>query len=546
MGGPTSNTYDAIVVGAGHSGLVGAFYLAKAGWRVLVLEARDVVGGCCVTEEVIPGYRCSAVSNSSHSLDPRIIADMELTAFGLRYSHPELASLTLFEDGRAFVPWPDRAQRRAQIERFARGSDVEGFGAVLDRIRRVAQRMKVSFHEAPPTFAEVAARFTTPQEVADFNALMFGSVADLLDEHLESPELKAFFAATAVATNLVGPHTPGSAYLLLQRPLYEESMAAFGIDDRNDLMMRNAAPLGGIGSVTQAMQRSIEARGAVVETGARVRRILADSGEAVGVELEDGREFFAPRILSNADPKLTLTELVHEEDLPAEFVARARGLKMAGTSAKVHIAMKGTPRFAVATSDEENALFLPTNFRIASSIDVLQEAYNLAVMGRWSRNVTVTGLMDSAIDPSMVDEPGHHIMSLSVRGVPYHLAEGTWDEQRDELGRAVLETITTHMPNVADIVDAVHVYTPLDLEREYGLVEGSGSHGDIVPGRLFDSRPLAGASDYTTPLPGLYLCGVGTWPGNFMSGVTGHNASHRMLHDAAVTPTFETSEPQVW
>jgi phytoene dehydrogenase-like protein len=544
-----NNTYDAIVVGAGHSGLVGAFYLAQAGWRVLVLEARDVVGGCCVTEEVVRGYRCSAVSNSSHSLDPRIIADMELQRYGLRYSHPELASLTLFEDGRAFVPWPDREKRRAQVEKFAHGpGDVEGFGAVLDRIRRVAQRMKVSFHEVPPTFAEVAARFTTPDEIADFNALMFGSVSDLLDEHLESPELKAFFAATAVATNLVGPHTPGSAYLLLQRPLYEESMAAFGIDDRNDLMMRNAAPLGGIGAVTQAMQRSIEARGADVHTSARVDRILVDGGRTVGVALVDGREFFAPTVLSNADPKLTFTQLVDADDLPADFVRRAHAMKMDGTSAKVHIAMKGAPRFAVATSDAENELFLPTNFRVASSIDVLQEAYNLAVMGRWSRHVTVTGLMDSAIDPTMVDVPGHHVMSLSVRGVPYHLAEGTWDEQRDELGQAVLATIATHMPNVPDIVDAVHVYTPLDLEREYGLLEGSGSHGDIVPGRLFESRPLPGASDYATPLPGLYLCGVGTWPGNFMSGVTGHNASNRILHDAATArpEPLEASDPQVW
>ncbi|MEI3847960.1 MULTISPECIES: phytoene desaturase family protein [unclassified Microbacterium] len=539
--------FDAIVVGGGHSGLVGAFYLARAGWKVLVLEARSVVGGCCVTEEVVPGYRCSAVSNSSHSLDPRIIADMELTSFGLRYTSPPLGSLTLFEDGQAFVPWPDRAQRRAQVERFAHGpSDVEGFFGVLERIRRVAQRMRVSFHEAPPTLAEVAARFTTAEETEDFNALMFGSVGDLLDQHLCSPHLKAFFAATAVATNLVGPYTPGSAYLLLQRPLYEESMAAFGVDDRNDLMMKNAAPLGGIGSVTQAMARSAEARGARIEVDAPVERILTDGGRVVGVRLVDGREFFAPRVLSNADPKRTLTELVRPEDLPDEFVARARRLKMDGTSAKVHIAMTGAPRFAAAEDEAQNELFLPTNFRVASSMEVLQEAYNEAIMGRWSRRVTVTGLMDSAIDPEVVDTPGHHIMSLSVRGVPYHLAEGTWDDQRDELGEAVLATVATHMPNVPDILDAVHVYTPLDLEREFGLVEGSGSHGDIVPGRILDARPLAGAADYTTPLKGLYLCGVGTWPGNFMSGVTGHNASNRMIADRENgTTAYDEMEPQV-
>ena len=203
---------------------------------------------------------------------------------------------------------------------------------------------------------------------------------------------------------------------------------------------------------------------------------------------------------------------------------------MDGTSAKVHIAMKGTPRFAAATSDEENALFLPTNFRIASSIETLHEAYNEALMGRWSRRVTVTGIMDSAIDPDMAP-PGHHIMSLSVRGVPYHLAEGDWDSQRDALGQAVLETVSFHIPNLPDILDQVHVYTPLDLEREFGLLEGSGSHGDIMPGRIFDARPLPGAADYRTPVGGLYLCGVGTWPANFMSGVTGYNASQRMLAD---------------
>jgi phytoene dehydrogenase-like protein len=544
-----SDTYDAIVVGGGHSGLVGAFYLARAGWRVLVLEARGVVGGCCVTEEVVPGYRCSAVSNSSHSLDPRIIADMELQSFGLRYTTPQLGSLTLFNDGQAFVPWPDKEKRREQVARFAHGpADVDGFAAVLDRIRRVAQRMRVSFHEAPPTLAEVAARFTTPEEIDDFNALMFGSVGDLLDQHLRSPHLKAFFAATAVATNLVGPYTPGSAYLLLQRPLYEESMAAFGVDDRNDLMMKNAAPLGGIGSVTQAMARSAEARGARIEVDAPVAEVLTENGRVVGVRLEDGREFFAPRVLSNVDPKRTFTDLVRPDDLPQDFLQRAQRIKMDGTSAKVHIAMKGTPRFAAAVDEEENALFLPTNFRVASSMDALQEAYNEAVMGRWSRRVTVTGLMDSAIDPTVVDVEGHHIMSLSVRGVPYHLAEGDWDAQREELGRAVLDTIAFHMPNVPDIVDAVHVYTPLDLEREFGLVEGSGSHGDIVPGRIFDARPIAGASDYTTPLPGLYLCGVGTWPGNFMSGVTGHNASTRMIADreSGSAAAYDEMEPQVW
>lgn len=533
-----TETYDAIVVGGGHSGLVGAFYLARAGWRTLLVESRDQVGGCCVTEEVLPGYRCSSIANSSHSLDPRILADMDLLSHGLRYTSPELASLTLFDDGRAFVPWPDRERRRAEVERFAtRPEDVAGFFEVIERTRRVAAQMDVSFYEDPPSLKDVAARFDTAAETDEFNAFMFGSVADILAEHLDSPQLRAFFAATAVATNLVGPHTPGSAYVLLQRPLYELSLASAGHDDRNDLMMRNAAPLGGIGAVTQAMAASLRAQGADIVVGSAVDEILVDDQRrTAGVRLADGREFRAKMILSNVDPKLTFTRLLAPDALPTEFLDRARKQRIDGTSAKVHIAMKGTPRFAAARTDDENALFLPTNFRIASSIETLQDAYNQAVLGRWSRRVTVTGIMDSAIDPRMTPD-GHHIMSLSVRGVPYHLAEGSWDEQRTELGEAVLETVAQHIPNLPDIVDGISVYTPLDLEREYGLLEGSGSHGDIVPGRIFDARPIPGASDYRTPVAGLYLCGVGTWPGNFMSGVTGYNASHRMLHDHAVAQT---------
>lgn len=541
-------TYDVIVVGGGHSGLVGAFYLAREGLKVLVVEARDQVGGCCVTEEVIPGYRCSSVSNSSHSLDPRIINDMRLRDFGLVYTTPELGSLTLFEDGQAFLAWPDREKRSEQIERFAHGhEDVDGFYNVLDRIRAVAERMRVSFHEAPPTLAEVAARFTTPAEIYDFNALMFGSVGDFLDEELKSPHLKAFFAATAVATNCVGPYTPGSAYLLLQRPLYELSLASFGVQDRNDLMMRNAAPLGGIGAVTQAMARSLESLGVTILVNSPVEQILAEDGKACGVRLEGGEEFTASQILSNADPKLTMTSLVSPDQLPADLLHRVRRLKMNGTSAKVHLALNGTPWFKVAETHEENQLLLPTNFRVASSMETLQEAYNEAVLGRWSPHVTVTGLMDSALDPSLVEEQGHHVMSLSVRGVPYHLAEGSWDDQKADLGEAVLATVSAHMPNVPEILQGIHVYSPLDLEREFGLVEGSGSHGDIVPGRIFDARPVPGMSGYTTPVEGLYLCGVGTWPGNFMSGVTGFNASKRMLADRALGETqyFDEIEPTV-
>ncbi|MBB5159395.1 phytoene desaturase family protein [Saccharopolyspora phatthalungensis] len=525
-------SYDAIVIGTGHSGLVAAFYLARAGWSVLMLERRDLVGGTCVTEEIFAGYRGSSVANASHSLDPRILRDMDLTRFGLRFRRPELGSLTMFADGRALAPWPDRAKRRSEIAKFARSErDLDGFYGVLAFFRAVAQRMDVSFYDPPPSLPEVAARFRTPAQQRAFEQVMFGSVADILEEHLDSPELQAFFAGTAVATNLVGPRTPGSAYLLLQRPLWEESLRRAGSHEENDLMMRNAAPLGGIGAITGAMAEACRALGVEIRTGAEVARIVCERGRAAGVALADGTEFRARRVLSNASPKLTLTRLLGPADLGDDLYRQAEAIPMKGSSAKVHLALDGTARFAAATSDEENLLFLGTNFRVAPSIEVLQQAYHEAVAGRWPERPTITGMIDSAHDPSLTP-PGCHFVSISVRGVPYHLAHGTWDEQKDDLGKAVIATLEDHIPNLSQVLADYHVYSPADLEREFALPEGNGAHGDIVPGRIFDARPMPGCAGQRTPVPGLYLCGVGTWPGNFMSGVTGYNAATQMLADA--------------
>lgn len=525
-----SARYDVVVVGAGHSGLVASWYLARAGWKVLILERSDRVGGTCVTEEIFPGYRGSSVANSSHSLDPQISSDMELHRFGLELTHPSLSSLTFFSNGDALVMWPDREQRRQEMERFADDADIKGFYSVLKFYENVAKKMNVSFYEPPPAFEDVAARFVRPEDKEAFNLVMFGSVSDVLDRHLKSPWLQAFLAGTAVATNLVGPRTPGSGYMLLQRPLYEESMRRRGIEDKNELMMKNASPLGGVGAVTEAMARSVCSLGVEIMLEAEVAEIMCDKGHAVGVLLADGREFAAQQVLANVNPKTVLTRLVTPNQLPTEVAARARNMNMKGSSAKVHLALEGTPRFRRARSDEENELFLKTNFRVVPSINVLQESYNEAIMGRWSPHVTISGVIPSAIDPSMTP-PGCHFMSLSIRGTPYHLEQGDWEQQRAALGDAVVASLADNISNLHSILAGVHVYTPVDLEKKFGLLEGNGAHGDIIPGQVFDARPIPECAHYATPIKGLYLCGVGTWPANYMSGLTGYNASHRMLAD---------------
>lgn len=526
-----STTYDAIVIGAGHSGLVGAWYLARAGWSVLVLEQRDQVGGACVTEEVIPGYRGNTVANSSHSLDPIVAEDMQLHRFGLRYVGAELGSLTLFSDGRGLPQWPDRTRRREELRRFAKGeADMKGFSAVLQTYQEVAQQSGVSFYEPPPSFAEVASRFDTPDLAEKFESVFLGSIADLTEKHLISPDLRSFFASTAVATNLIGPKTPGSAYFLVHRPLYEASMAKRGVSDRNELMLSHTFPVGGIGAVTQAMAAANRALGVTIETDAPVTEVICRDNRVVGVALEDGREFQAPRVLSNVNPKTTLTRLVPASALEERFLERARGIKMRGSSAKVHLAMDGTPRFACAESDAENEVFLRAKFRTVPSIDLLQESYNEATVGRWHPRTSINGIF-SSLDPEMTP-PGCHFVSLSVRSVPYDLAEGNWDLRRDELIEDVVTTLETYIPNLRSILVDTHVYTPLDLERKFGMAEGNGAHGDIVPGNVFNARPLPECANYATPVSGLYLCGVGVWPANFVSGITGYNASQRILREA--------------
>jgi phytoene dehydrogenase-like protein len=531
--------YDVIIVGAGHSGLVASWYLARAGWKVLVLERGDRVGGTCVTEEIFPGYHGSSVANSSHSLDPQVSADMELHKFGLELTHPALSSITFFSNGDALVMWPDRDERRREMLRFADEDDLQGFFGVLKFYERVAKKMNVSFYEPPPAFEDVAARFSDPDDKEAFNLVMFGSVADVLDRHLKSPWLRAFLAGTAMATNLVGPRTPGSGYLLLQRPLYEESMRRRGIEDNNELMMKNAAPIGGVGAVTEAMARSARAMGVEIMLEAEVKEILCDKGQALGVLLSDGREFAARRVLANINPKTVLTRMVTANQLPKDVEDRARRIKMSGSSAKVHLALEGTPRFRRARSDAENEAFLKTNFRVVPSVDVLQESYNEAIMGSWSPKVTISGVVSSAVDPSMTP-PGCHFMSLSVRGTPYHLANGRdWETERDALGKAVVATLADNITNLDKILAGVHVYTPVDLEKKFGMVEGNGAHGDIIPGKIFDARPIPECSHYATPIEGLYMCGTGMWPANYMSGLTGYNASHRMLADAQVDKVVE-------
>lgn len=528
--------WDVIVVGAGHSGLVASGYLARAGLHVLLLDRRPVVGGLCVTEELFPGFRGNTVANSAHNLDPRVVVELELERHGLEFAYPDPSAFMAFQDGRAFVSHNDAGKRQAELEKFSRG-DAEQYAGLINYISELARVLDVSFFEPPPTLAELASRLKTPEQEEAFAKLMFGSIADLVDEWLESEELKTTLVMTAINTNFAGPHTPGSPLTLLQRPLYHWSTEAAAEDGKfqsrfHHLGASRWVPLGGMGAITQALQRSATASGVEVRTEAEVERVLVSGGRATGVVLASGQELAATAVLMNVNPKHALLNLVSPSDLDPSFRRRVEGINMRGQAFKAHLALAALPRFVAAGDEAENEAFAKCGFRLAPNVAGMDRAFAEAQLGRWtSEHPMIWGAIPSALDPSLTPE-GQHLMSLSVFYAPYDLAPGLdWEIERERLGRRVVEVVGQYVSNLDSILIGTHFLSPRDLERRFGLAGAQASHGDLMPLQYFGLRPLAGWSDYRTPVGGLYLCGVGTWPGNFVSGISGINASNAITSD---------------
>lgn len=530
MSGNSQRSVDAIVVGAGHNGLVAAWYLANAGLEVVLLERRDEVGGLCVTDEIFPGFRGNLVANSCHNLEPSIIARMDLLSHGLRFAHPEPSSFMAFPDGRAFVGRRSRDDLAAEIAKFHR-HDAQGYFDALDGMSRLARLLDVSFFDAPPSLGELASRAQSPADKELFVKLMFGSATDYLDEHLLSPEVKATLGIVAVSGNFVGPSTPGSAYMLLHRPLYRESSAVREGNRFHTLGTGPAAPIGGMGAIAVAMKNAVLAAGVEVRTGAEVASIRCDGGRVTGVALTSGEEISARQVLSALNPKRTLADLVPTGNMPDEARSLVDGIPMRGSSFKVLLALDAAPRFAAASDDAENELFLRCGFRTGGGISDMDDAYYDAMRGRWSQHPVIWGLVPSAVDPTLTP-PGKHMMSLSVFHAPYELADASWDDERANFGKHIVSVLADHyIPNLEQILLDYRCLSPVDLEEEFALTGGHVSHGDVVAARMFDTRPVAGCSAYTTPVDGLYLGNVGSWPANYVSGLPGRNAAARILRD---------------
>jgi phytoene dehydrogenase-like protein len=527
----SSKIYDAIVVGGGHNGLTAAAYLARAGLTTLVLERREIVGGCCVTEEIAPSCRVSTTSYIASMLRPEVISDLNLASYGLRMVPCDPAIQVPFPDGHVVPWWADRERAKAEFKKIS-ARDAETFVEVDDRLKKLARYLQPFFMEPPPEIDTRSMRGWTDlfrvskkfrgissDEVSQLVSFLTGSLGEFLDHNYESEKMKTMFLANNVYGKHGGPYQPGTAVGLLFHLLSggEHQLQGF-----------YGHVMGGMGAITQALAASGRKLGVEIRTSAPVAHIDVRDGRVRGVVMEDGTEIRARIVLSNADPKRTFLKMVEASELPDEFLHSIRGIKMQGPCAKVNLVLDAEPRF-IGTPPDAAALER-TFYTLVPSLAFAERCYDIAKFGEIPEELWVDCVVSSNADSSLAPA-GKHILTCFVQYVPYHLREGNWDENRELLGNRVIKKIAEYAPNVPNAIVARQVLTPLDLERTYGLTEGNIFHGDLRLEQLFFMRPVAGWSQYRTPVYGLYLCGAGAHPGGGVTGAPGHNAAHQVLRD---------------
>jgi len=530
---------DVVVVGGGHNGLVAACYLAAAGLKVTVLEAADRLGGPVATVEFMPGY-FSTISNSPGSLEPKIVQDLELERFGLRFVRPDPTLVHPLDHERLYVGWRDPARNNAQIEAF-RAGEAERYAAFFRYLQDFADRLGISVFEPPPSLQHLVRNLTRWEDQEAFSRILLGSARDLMNEFGLAPETQAIIGPLAVVGGQVSPSTPGTPFNLMMRPLSLASLKSDNEHDPRRMPLRGSTglPVGGMGAIIAAMTESLRRHEGEIRLSTRVQTLRVRDGRIRGVVTTEGEEIDAPIVISAINPRTTVSILDEAADW-GELRGKLQRKPMRGRAFKVVVALDRMPRWAAAADDAEAALLATAQFRIAPSLDYLEEAHTDMLLGRLSDKPVIWGLCPSMSSPELAP-PGKHVLSMNIGNAPYHLKQGSWQTQRDVLARRVIAKLAEWMPDLPDLVTDYRCIDPIEFEQRYGLVEANITHGDTMPWNSFWMRPMAGLHAYRTPTPGLYLSGAGTWPGNYVSGISGHNTAQAVLRDlqAAERPLAE-------
>jgi len=523
--------FDAIVVGGGHNGLTAAAYLARAGLSTLVLERREIVGGCCVTEEIAPGCRVSSTSYIASMLRPEVIRDLRLHEHGLRMVPCDPSLQVPFLDGSVVPWWAQRERAAAEFGKIS-ANDARTFLRVDQQLKTLAGYLQPFFLEPPPNpgtdsaagwveLLRVGKRFRkiSSRQIGELVSFLTGSLGEFLDRNYESEKIKTLFLANNVYGKHGGPYSQGSAIGLLFHLLSGGEHQEQGFYGH---------VMGGMGSITQAIAGAAKQFGAEIRTDSAVAEIDVRGGRLRGVVLEDGTELRSRMVFSNADPKRTFLKLVPSSELPGEFLQAIRGIKMDGPCAKVNMVLSEEPRF---TGTPANTPPLQRSlYTLVSSLEFAERCYDIAKFGQIPEELWIDCVVASNADSSLAPS-GKHILTCFVQYVPYRLRTGDWDSNRVLLRDRVIKKISEYAPNVPNAIVSVQVLTPLDLERTYGVTEGNIFHGELNLEQLFFMRPVAGWSQYRMPITGLYLCGAGAHPGGGVTGAPGHNAAKQALRD---------------
>jgi phytoene dehydrogenase-like protein len=524
---------DALVIGGGHSGLVCAACLAGAGLSVTVLEARDVVGGAAVTEEFHPGFRNSSCSYTVSLLNPRVISELRLAEHGLRVVERPFANFLPLPDGDAFRFGGEWTRR--EVARFSR-RDAERLPGWFEMLDRVVAVLRALASETPPNvsdrfvFADWLASLSVARKLRgldmrgrrDLVELFTKSAGELLDDWFESEPLKAVLGWDAIVGNYASPYTPGTAYVLLHHVWGEVNgkPGAWG------------HAIGGMGAISDAIAAEARVRGVEIRTGARVAQVRVRGGRAAGVVLADGTELTARRVVAGINPKLLYTRLLDPADLDPEILARFGRYRCASGTFRINVALAELPDFTAAPGTALQPHHA-SGILVGDSLRYFERAYFDARSKEhnpgWAREPVVELVISSALDDSLAP-PGRHVASLFCQHVDPE-PEGGWDAHRETFADLAIATVNRHAPNFAASVLGRRSLSPLDLEREYGLLGGDIFHGALGLDQLFSARPLLGQADYRGAVPGLYLCGSGTHPGGGVTGLPGMNAAREILRD---------------
>ncbi|MBX7448700.1 NAD(P)/FAD-dependent oxidoreductase [Mycolicibacterium sp. 3033] len=523
MTSTTAPDYDAIVIGAGHNGLITAGYLARAGKKVLVLEARDVVGGACTSEELIAGATWSSCAFIASLLRPEIIADLELERYGLEMYQTAASEVSIFPDGSHLFVWKDMDKTLKEIEKFS-ARDAAAFLEFGLRVKKFASILTPFLLSPAPSRSQVLAAFEAAGAEDLFNEMVLLSTKDLLDRYFENEHIKGLFTFFGMISVWGGPSTPGTGYVYGHHSVgeFKGTLGQWGFVK------------GGMGGITQAMARSAQAHGAEIRLSSPVKQVVVSRGQATGVKLADGQTISARTVISNADPQRSMLQLLPAGAVDAKLTAKLQDYDARGSMARIHLLIDELPDYigfpAGVQGPQHQAQAI-----MGASIENFERAWEAERRGEIPDDFVIEAVIQSTHDSSLAPA-GKHTMTLGVQQLPFELAGTDWDTIRDEWADRVLEVLFTYAPNLRGHILERVIITPKDLERDYGLTGGNIFHGSMFFDQLFNNRPTPELADYRTTVDNYYLCGSGTHPGGGVMGANGHNAAQVVIADLNGTP----------